>query len=508
MPSTSLGKRQWDSTWAGLPTEIRLMIFQALIQDGCPLSGLVTVSEEWRSQLEPYNFADIRVRPSNLVEFASMTRRSRALVRYIWFCVELNEYEYCACWWHDSVNTDHWLIRAALAGLFSILSTWEASENLILDISVYSPSDKDHWFKYLTFLPDIPSGDEVTQMELDKYYDELHESASGVPYSATPSGAILRSFRTTTQYSPLASEFNWLEGLPMVPAVTSLRVRQQSRWRWLSPSLGPMLACFPRLEEIHYEPWRNWGHNQGTDDIGNEILLYMLPRFIKNLKRVVIFENFNQQYPAIIQRESTLFPSYCDSVRKPCPGAGEKMAIASLGLGHLAASFMVDARHFFAAIEPDWRWPQLMSLVLTSTCLRPGERRTAKIEALLRAAAAAVMRMPRLETMEIWNGRKGLAALFRYQACPARREATISWRCTWDLALEPCTIQAWKVAVQQQDEGWELVVDQKWLNEASIKSHGDAILQLGLLSSNIIRPISWRQIQCEQRALEGLPTVE
>ncbi|KAK6835176.1 hypothetical protein PG987_009870 [Apiospora arundinis] len=342
------------------------------------------VGRKWRSQLEPYNFADIRVRPSNLVEFASMTRRSRALVRYIWFCVELNEYEYCACWWHDSVNTDHWLIRAALAGLFSILSTWEASENLILDISVYSPSDKDHWFKYLTFLPDIPSGDEVTQMELDKYYDELHESASGVPYSATPSGAILRSFRTTTQYSPLASEFNWLEGLPMVPAVTSLRVRQQSRWRWLSPSLGPMLACFPRLEEIHYEPWRNWGHNQGTDDIGNEILLYMLPRFIKNLKRVVIFENFNQQYPAIIQRESTLFPSYCDSVRKPCPGAGEKMAIASLGLGHLAASFMVDARHFFAAIEPDWRWPQLMSLVLTSTCLRPGERRTAKIEALLR----------------------------------------------------------------------------------------------------------------------------
>ena len=47
---------------------------------------------------------------------------------------------------------------------------------------------------------------------------------------------------------------------------------------------------------------------------------------------------------------------------------------------------------------------------------------------------------------------------------------------------------------------------QEWLDEAAIKSHGDAIHCL-MLSSQVIRPISLQQIREEQEALDGVETV-
>lgn len=56
-----------------------------------------------------------------------------------------------------------------------------------------------------------------------------------------------------------------------------------------------------------------------------------------------------------------------------------------------------------------------------------------------------------------------------------------------------------------QYNGWELNLVQERLDEAAIKSHGDAIHYL-MLSSQVIRPISLQQIRIEQKALEGLET--
>jgi len=61
---------------------------------------------------------------------------------------------------------------------------------------------------------------------------------------------------------------------------------------------------------------------------------------------------------------------------------------------------------------------------------------------MLQAAVAAEIRMPRLETMGIWNGRKGLAALLKYQAFRNTRQARITWRGTWELTVEPFVIKA------------------------------------------------------------------
>lgn len=192
----------------------------------------------------------------------------------------------------------------------------------------------------------------------------------------------------------------------------------------------------------------------------------------------------------------------CDIHRNPTPAVSRMIALASFKLEHLAASFILDASHFFE-IEPSWEWPDLSSIVLTSNLLTPDQDPT-KIEVMLQAAAAAAIKMPRLETMEIWNGRQGLAALFKYQVFHDREEATITWRGTWQLSMEPSSIQAWEAVIDQYDD-CRLNWVQEHLDEAAIKSHGDAIHHL-MLSGPVIRPISLQQIQLEQKSLEGVTT--
>lgn len=211
-------------------------------------------------------------------------------------------------------------------------------------------------------------------------------------------------------------------------------------------------------------------------------------------------------------------PGECESIRTPDPTVGRELALRAASLPcleHLAACFVVDARHFLQTPAPALpqeeggptaAWPRLASLVLTSQALVPGqEEDTAKVDALLRAAAAAAARMPRLETLEIWNGRKGLAALFQYRASRATRRATITWRGTWDLdlATRPGVRKAWGAAVKKQHgDSWMLTLVQERLDPAAITSHGEAIHHLRL-SGEVIRPVSLRQTRVEQKVLEA-----
>ena len=127
------------------------------------------------------------------------------------------------------------------------------------------------------------------------------------------------------------------------------------------------------------------------------------------------------------------------------------------------------------------------------------------MDALLQAAAAAALKMPRLETMEIWNGRRGLAALFQYRAFRGLQQARILWRSTWKWRMVPSELQAWE-AVAHPHSGGRLDLADKWMEEEAIQSHDDALYHL-MLSGQVIPPISLQQVQREQKALEGVATV-
>lgn len=106
--------------------------------------------------------------------------------------------------------------------------------------------------------------------------------------------------------------------------------------------------------------------------------------------------------------------------------------------------------------------------------------------------------MPHLETMELWNGRKGSAALFKYQS----RHAAITWRSTWDFALLHLVIAAWEGVAHKYGDR-ELVIRKELLDvRAVIKFHGDAIHYLKL-SNPVVRPISLQQIRTEHKIHSG-----
>jgi hypothetical protein len=258
-------------SWHCFPAEIRLMVLEVLLQDGCSLADLATVTREWQTIIERHNFSRIKLTSSRLANFGSMVHRNRSLVCYIWLCLELQEYNCTECEPQDPEswglsNADNALITTAFLDLFSTLSVWEPDGSLLLDISVYSPSDSEHWFKYLTFEPDVASDmcgrdQHAEQSTLVKASDHHHGWIAGSRYSIPTSAAIDKVFEEIMGEGPFddeEQEGQWWQQLPLVPAVTGVLLRQQNRRRWKPAALAHMFARLPRLQEIHYEPWREW----------------------------------------------------------------------------------------------------------------------------------------------------------------------------------------------------------------------------------------------------------
>ncbi|KAG4253972.1 hypothetical protein FPRO03_06312 [Fusarium proliferatum] len=516
MQSPSPSKTSWDS----LSSEIRLLILQSLMQDGSTLACLAAVSRAWQTDIERYNFARIRLTPSRLMDFRSIIPRNQATVRYIWFCLELDGYNCTQCAPRNGVltgeevevamtvsDTEHCPITTAFQGLFSTLSGWDQISELMLDISIYSPSDAQHWFPYLTFMPDNLSdrlhGSGLEPATINQgYHDPPHGWVDGFRHSAPPRAAVNKVFYPIMEEGPFGSEqseIEWWNQLPSASAVTSILLRQQNRRRWKPTALAHMFARFPRLQEVYYEPWREWDTFQRHTDKEYLHLFESIQHGHYPLKRLVVFENFKFMQN-FYQGEDL---AECDSMRNPSPAVSRTIALTSLPLEHLAASFIIEASHFFD-IDPSWEWPKLTSLVLTSRLLKPEEDST-KIGALLQAAAVAALRMPRLETMEIWNGQKGLAALFQFRVNRGSKQASILWRGTWKYHITTSILRAWE-AVGDLHATWSLDVVQEQVDKAAIRSHGDALHHL-MLSGQAIRSVSLQQIWREQKCLEGVETL-
>lgn len=491
------------------------MILEFLLTDGCSLAPLATVSKQWQAVIERHNSERINLTLWSIPNLGLIPRRNRALVKYIWLSLELDEYDCSVC--GDSgvnPNPDHWdnkttnncIIITAIHDLLFILSTWGPQGELKLDISIHSPSDQQHWFKYLTFGPDSLSHRQTTldqrcdprhQTTFDQRDDPKHGWNTG-KLSFAPTKLALDNVFSEIWGGPHQLFFNenqeskWWQTLPEVPAITSVLLRLQTRRRWKPSTLAHMLSRFPNIEEFHYEPWRPW---QKTDQAITDIAYCSLFGSITpGLRKLVFFENFDEYYSSCFMES--------DQMRTPSFRTSQTIAKTSLELEHLSASFVIDANHFFNAIKPEWNWPRLNSLTLTSQLLQVHEDQE-KINDMLEAAASTALKMLKLKTIEIWNGRIGSAALFRFQL-KGENCAVITWKATWKFTLQPRVIKAWKtVAYTYNSNNYFLV--QEFLDEAiSITSHADAINYLGL--SKVLRPISLQQILTAHKVRnEGMP---
>ncbi len=204
----------------------------------------------------------------------------------------------------------------------------------------------------------------------------------------------------------------------------------------------------------------------------------------------MIFENFHGNNPAMSL-----------AVQAAELDTGHALAEASLQLEHLAASFVSDASHFFDACQKWNIWPRLESLALTSNVLHPQNQQSLSINNLLGTIAlVALKKMPRLKSMELWNGRLGFAGVFQYQRSESDHGTTaeITWRGTWDVPLEPWVLEAWQAVASAQVVDCKLQVVTEILdpNVIVITSPGDAIRSLRLRNT-VVHPVSLWQMQKE-----------
>ncbi|EQB51281.1 hypothetical protein CGLO_09200 [Colletotrichum gloeosporioides Cg-14] len=276
--------------------------------------------------------------------------------------------------------------------------------------------------------------------------------------------------------------------------VTVVLLRQQTRRQWWPATLTNMLTRFPNMKELCYEPWREWSQSQQLNDQLTQQFIDSLHK--TKLSKLTILENFIEAYP-----ES--FPS-CPAIRVLSPVVSHKLARASVQLTELSASYKVNASCFFwASKKLLLEWRNLTRLALTARALT-GDVDFEGINSILRNAAGAALRMPKLETMKLWNGRQGVAMLFRYQKARDGQSAVITVLGTFELPLGSTVAEAWEAVALRHHHG-KVVVQSSLIDPTLIRCHGDAIRQLGL-SVEVIRPVSLQQIIEEHQIREGLTT--
>jgi hypothetical protein len=179
---------------------------------------------------------------------------------------------------------------------------------------------------------------------------------------------------------------------------------------------------------------------------------------------------------AVVEEESRRLGlhHHMESFRTPNSAIAMALAELSLKLEHVAVAFMVDASDFLAACQPhpDWVWGGLRSISLTCAILGGDSRFE-----LLEHMSLVVQNMPKLKTMELWDGGHKYAILFRYEV--GDDSTTLTWKSTPKIDLEEGIIEAWETAALNHSQK-TLTVVQESLEGARIRSHASAISKLGL----------------------------
>jgi hypothetical protein len=236
--------------WLSLPADIRLLIFDEISgQKHRGWAQCAAVCKEWQAILETKNFSQLALQPSCLDELETIVLRQRPLVQHICLNIGLPRYACPTCTRKATMSSRRSTIsRRAILRLFSILSTWQPTGRLTLELSASSPSDSQHWFKNYCFGPGHEDTRGWTQQEKAiRWHDPKYGWVDGQQVQIPDLPAILRLF------SPLC--WNVPRNIPVVHAVTNFCIRRQLRHELFPEVLKALWEKLPRLESIVYELW-------------------------------------------------------------------------------------------------------------------------------------------------------------------------------------------------------------------------------------------------------------
>lgn len=215
--------------------------------------------------------------------------------------------------------------------------------------------------------------------------------------------------------------------------------------------------------------------------------------YLKNLK----FRDFNEDYETIMNRWTLRYERSKQAVDQRATNIAEAYARNCRMLKEVYMSYELDARKLFKAIQGVRGWDSIHTLVLTSPCLTFREP-ASEVSLCLRQGAKAALRMPKLQKMVLWNGKRGEACAFTY----SRRESCLRWRSTWPLEIEHDVVKAWD-EVFPGNRSSTLRVHQEEIDSGDILSHGDAIYHLKL-PEGVVDKMSLQKIRRDARPADWL----
>lgn len=395
------------------------MILDEVTRDrNSSIAHCAAVCRSWQQVIEKKTFARLTVTLKRLGDFSSMTKKRRHLIKNVWLSID------CAA---VGRPTDFALYKT-ISSLLLELSKWEARGEFHLEISVRWAADSHQCFQYLQTGSDIHHREEPDRTISPADHSE--------PTRRLHSHCLMHLFARLYHAS---TRCLFPADFPSVPAVTSLLVRRQTKCEWISrEGFNRLLDLLPNLRQIHYEPWRSL---EGRNSVRKtRITVEGLHRaiFSHNIAKVVVFGDFNEDFDECWRADRRWhrvpISSSRTNPRMASPEIGQAFAQISRPLVHLSLSFAADASDFFETCQRSWVWTRLTSLALTSNLLAP-KKDPKIVNDMLEKAGIVALQMPKLDVMELWNGRRGLACVFRYQASRDRagHNAKITWRSTWPL---------------------------------------------------------------------------
>ncbi|EAT83669.1 hypothetical protein HBI56_064520 [Parastagonospora nodorum] len=457
--------------WLSLPADICLLVLDEISgQKHRGWAQCAAVCKEWQAILEPKNFSQLALEPSCLDNLETLVIRQRPLVQHICLNIDLPGYTCRSCERSDTMSSRRpTIFRRAILRLFSILSTWQPTGRLTLELSASSPSDSQHWFKNYCFGSGHEDTRDWTQQEKAiNWHDPKHGWVYGQQVKTPDLPAFMRLF------SPLC--LNVPQNLPVVHAVTSFCIRRQLRHELFPQVLKALWDKLPRLESIVYELWRARRHYCQIACAYE--LAFLFQRSVpKHVKSISIFKDFNNQLALALNNATPHLGRDIETTSAVDLALAKAFAAKSRHLEHLSISYMIDAQHFFTSCQQlPCTWNILQSLTLTSSTLA----RTVppqNIYTLLQNASSIALKMPKLKTMVLWNSESGQACAVIYQKHTASARATLTWRGTWNLEFSDDVVESWKKVAPGS---CYLRLEKEALRDRDIRSHGDAIHHLRL----------------------------
>lgn len=479
-----------ESCWTSLPGELRTRVFEVLQEsyndhtsNSKPQkherAAYAAVSRQWQRFFEPDNFERLILHQSDVAELGKIVQgQRRTYVRWIWLRLVLPEYSCDKCDTketpqelasHDSLFTD------ALWDLFAILCVWgkngkvqAAKGGLTLELSAHSPSDAEHCFKELQCRIDDTAWSVGNTGPRQQYEDAAH-GWKGKLIRRPGNLAKLRVFGPPggLGFSLLAPSARRMGKLPKVGVVGTLVIRRQFyRHISVTEALFPMFKSLTKLRQFAYEPWSGVDMSgisgRAIRDEQHHVLFSEAFRYRKSLRIVSIFED----------RHTPVYIEYREW--EASIALGQDLARSSRRFEELYVADNVDAIGFFHAFRPGQhlnmtrglRWTNLKYLCLSSRLLCPTQ-----YDNLIQTAAAAALKMQKLELMELWNTGRWHLCVFRYERPPGR-PPKIQLISTWGGQLGAQAVARWRLVAHGQNSREELEVESKCLGLEIFKVKG------------------------------------